>query len=65
MWRTWSIASGSDVTWGILDAMAGALGIAPWELEGPEEAFLDLPEAERCVLCVVCLGIWSLGWFGG
>lgn len=50
VWRTWSIASGSDVTWGVLDKIAEAVHIAPWELEAPEAAFLDLSEGERCVL---------------
>ena len=47
------------MTWGILDNVAEALKIAPWELEEPGALGLDVPEAERYVLhCMMCC--WSL-----
>lgn len=49
VWRTWSLATGSDVTWGVIDAMAEALGVTQVELEGPELLACDLPGVEGYV----------------
>lgn len=63
VWRTWSLASGADVTWGALDAIAQAVEVAPWELEEPEVAgLMELPEAELCVRVWEWCGVEV--WFG-
>lgn len=46
VWRTWSVATGSDVTWGALGHMARALEVTPAELEGPELLACGLPGAK-------------------
>jgi hypothetical protein len=64
VWRTWSVAAGADVTWGVFDKMAGVLQIRPGELEagGPAALALELPEAERCVRACVMLMLRQTDW---
>lgn len=46
-WRVLSLATGADVTWGLLDGMTRVLDVNPAELEGKDELRWGIPAEGR------------------